>query len=103
MSTNDPLAARLVHLLPPATQVGTTAATRAHYDLLRDRLVGRIELIDAIRTRFPLLPEPPARATLQELVQAGRRALREDRATADTAELQATLALVDRFRNGLAP
>jgi hypothetical protein len=97
------LADRLVHLLPPAAPEGTTAQVRAHYDVLHARLGGRIALIEAARLRFPLLPEPPARQSLQELVQAGRRALRAHRADADLTELHARRDLVDRLRTGLQP
>lgn len=99
----DPLAARLLHLLPPASPADQPPATLGHYDLLRERLTGRIALIEAVRLRFPRLPDPPARASLQEFVQAGRRALREERAGADIDELQARLSLVEQFRLGLQP
>jgi hypothetical protein len=99
----DPVAEQLAHLLPPATPDGTAQATREHFDALHARISGRIALIDALRGRFPRLPEPPAQQSLQDLVQAGRRALREQRAVADTTQLQASAALVKEFREGLMP
>ena len=92
---------RLVHLLPPAATEGAVTQVRDHYDLLHARLAGQIQLVDAIRLRFPQLPEPPARLSLQELVQAGRRTLRSARADADLTELHVRQELVDRLRTGL--
>lgn len=97
------IADRLVHLLPPATAVGSTATVLAHYDLVNARLAGQLALIDAIRQRFPRLPDPPAQQSLQELVQAGRRALREEQSSAALSEVQARQVLVDRLRAGLQP
>ncbi|OKI51401.1 hypothetical protein [Micromonospora sp. CB01531] len=94
---------RLARLLPPAAADGPATQVLGHYDLLHARLDRQLQLVDAIRLRFPLLPEPPARQSLQELVQAGRRALRTGRADADVTELHARRALVDRIRAGLQP
>jgi hypothetical protein len=99
MTDPVPLADRLAQLAPPANAEGSPALLRAHYDLLARRLGGQLDLIDAWRQRLPRLPEPPARQSLQELVQAARRAVREERSRADLTELQLRLGLVDRIRN----
>ena len=96
------LSGRLARILPPAEPAGPAGRVLEHFDMLHDRLNRQLVIAEAIRLRFPHLPEPPARQSLQELVQAGRRALRTGRADADQAELRDRLALVDRFRGGLA-
>jgi hypothetical protein len=101
-SLND-LSGRLARLLPPAVPNGSGTQLAGHFDLLHDRIDRQILIIDAVRLRFPQLPEPPARQSLQELVQAGRRAVRTGRADADQAELQSRQILVDRIRDGLRP
>lgn len=101
-SLND-LGGRLARLLPPAVPDGSAAQIAGHFDLLHDRIDRQLRIVDALRLRFPHLPEPPARQSLQELVQAGRRTLRSGRADADQAELKSRQALVDRIRGGLQP
>lgn len=95
--------ARLVRVLPPATATGTPAEVVGHLDLVGHRLRSRLDLVDAWRLRFPLLPPPPQRQSLPELVQEARRRLREDRAEADAVELRERLVLVDRLRAGIQP
>lgn len=96
-------AERLVHVLPPAAPSAAQSNALAHYDVLAERLRGRLDLVDAWRLRLPLLPEPPRRESLADLVQEARRRLREDRSQADLAELRERLTLVDQLRAGLAP
>jgi hypothetical protein len=99
----SPFGARLVRVLPTATTTGSAAEVVDHLDLLSERLRSRLDLLEAWRLRFPLLPEPPARESLQDLVQEARRRLREERSSADDVELRARLDLVDRLREGLLP
>jgi hypothetical protein len=98
---ND-LSGRLARILPPAEPAGPAGRVLDHFDLLHDRLQQQLAIAEAVRQRFPHLPEPAARQSLQELVQAGRRTLRNGRADVDESELHAQLVLVDRFRGGLA-
>lgn len=101
--TLTPFGARLIRVLPPATATAEPADVVGHLAVLDDRLHTRLELVDAWRLRFPLLPPPPRRQTLAELVQEARRRLREERASADAAELGERIALVTQLRAGLLP
>lgn len=66
------------------------------------RLDLRSHLLEAWRTRIPLLPPPPRTPTLQEAVQAARARLRTERATADRHELDARTFVVTHLRDGLS-
>jgi hypothetical protein len=99
----SPFGARLVRVLPPAAAVESPAGVVGHLDVVGERIRARVDLLDAWRLRFPLLPPPPRRESLQELVQEARRRLREDRATADAAELAERLTLVGGLREALLP
>lgn len=94
---------RLVPVLPPAAPDGGTAQVVAHFDAVAAGLRGHLDLVEAWRQWLPTLPEPAARQSLQELVQAARRALRDERSRLDLVELTDRLALVDRIRAGLQP
>jgi len=98
-----PFGARLVRVLPPATATGGPVEVAGHLDVVGERLRTRLELVDAWRLRFPLLPPPPQRQSLAELVQEARRRLREDRAEADAVELRERIAVVDRIRLQVLP
>lgn len=89
----------------PAVDVVDPAAHResvvAALDKALLRLDLRADLLDGWRGRLPLLPLPPRTQTLQEVVQAARVRLREDRATADRTELVNRRFVVAHLREGL--
>lgn len=96
-------AAHLVHALAPATPEPDAGDPRAHLQLGIARVDALVEIADAWRLRFPLLPEPPARETLAELVQAARRRLRDDRVRADLDELDARRFVLTSVHAELQP
>lgn len=64
---------------------------------------GALKIAELWAGRFRLEPDPPQPQTLQDLVQAARRRLRNDRVTVDTGELQLRRTLLQQVRDGLLP
>jgi hypothetical protein len=77
----------LVTALVPATPDEATGDPRPHLQLGIDRVDTIASIVAAWRDKLVLLPEPPRRQTLHELVQAARRRLRDDRVRLDVEEL----------------
>ena len=74
---------------------------KVHYTRAIERVDGAVRLSEHWAGRFRLEPEPEQPQTLQELVQAARRRLRNDRVTIDTTELQIRRDLLQVVRDGL--
>ncbi|WP_298460923.1 hypothetical protein [uncultured Cellulomonas sp.] len=89
----------------PSVDVEDAAAHRTELAAALDtallRLDLRGDLLDGWRLRLPVLPLPPRRQTLQEVVQTARVRLREDRVAADRTELVNRRFVVEHLREGL--
>jgi len=70
----------------------------AFYDAELQRLADITSIQDALRDRLTRVPEPPRRETLQELVEAARRRLREERGTRDRFRLDRNRQLLTDIR-----
>ncbi len=95
-------AAHLVNALVPATPDEATGDPRPHLQASIDRVDAIAGIVGAWRDKLVLLPEPPRRETLHELVQAARRRLRDDRVRIDVEELDARRFVLQRVIEELA-
>jgi hypothetical protein len=92
-------AQHLLHAVVPVTGADPRVPLQANLARIDTLLV----LTDAWKSRLPFLPPPPQQQSLQELVQAARRRLRDDHVRTDTEELGARRFVVQRVIQELTP
>lgn len=90
-------AMHLVHALLPDDQAGQVTKARMNYEQVVARLDGQLRIAELWRTRITVFPPAEEPQTLQELVQAARFRLRNDRLREDTDELQARKWVASRI------
>ncbi len=88
-------------VVPDSQQPAVVSAT-VHFEAVISSLDVVLTVAEAWKGKLGILVDPPEPATLQELVQAGRRRLRDDRLRADTEELHARHYAVSTVKAGLS-
>ena len=101
LTPTDFTAAHLFRAALPDDAPDRVVDAKVHYQRSIERVDDAIKVSELWAGRFRVEPEPEQPQTLQELVQAARRRLRNDRVTLDTNELQIRRDLLQHIRTGL--
>jgi hypothetical protein len=94
-------AGHLIHAVVPAAPDASTGDPLPTLVAGIDRIDALLRIADGQRIRIAILPDPPQRQSLAELVQAARHRLRNERVRLDTDELGARRFVLDRVREGI--